>query len=129
MLEEFLKMLSQDLESVEIEIKENGQIAEISLEPNLVIQVQTEEVGLKMVTSLCSVIEEKKEETYAYLLEANLSSLETGEAVLGLDASKKHYVLTYFLFSGASYKDFYEALESLANFAESWKEEIQGLGS
>lgn len=80
--------------------------------------------GITISTSLGQVSQGQAELAFTRLMEANLLARETGGSVLGLDKESKQIIFSRAVLTGSEFKEFYEAFESFANYAEGWRDEV-----
>jgi len=94
------------------------------LEPDLEILLRENAApGITLFTTLAPLPEEKKEDFLLFAMSANLFGKETGSNFLGCDSEGKLVTLTTFLPQEANYRNFIDAIEEFANYAEAWRQE------
>ncbi|NGX55580.1 MAG: hypothetical protein KR126chlam2_01217 [Chlamydiae bacterium] len=131
MLKRFFEQLSKEMGLAKPLVSNEEGSYSLFLESDLEISLrENAESGITLFTVVAPLPAGKNEEYMLMLMTANLLGRETGGCALGLDKAGKNVTLTTFLSEELNYKQFHEALESFANYTDSWREEttefIQG---
>jgi hypothetical protein len=69
--------------------------------------------------------QQKREELFMYLMEANLLGQGTGESAIGLDQQEKFLTLSSILSYDTNYAEFKNTIEDFTNYLFYWREEVE----
>jgi Tir chaperone protein (CesT). len=124
MLEEHLKTLAQELELDTTFPRDENKMAQLQLNPSLLISVRQLDPGVLFFSTLAPCPKEKREELFMWLMKANFLAQGTGGGAIALDPDENFLTLSRALPYDMNYKTFKENLEDFANFVDYWKEEL-----
>lgn len=126
MLKKFIEQLSKNFDLQHpLAPNEDGSYS-LRLEPNLDISLrENSDASMTVYAALGPIPERNTEEFFLRTMTANLLGRETGGSALGLSKDGKKLTLLNFYPGDISYRDFYEALEDFANYAEAWRKESE----
>ncbi len=123
-LEQLLATLAEELEFDEIPKKEEGNIYNVSLNPEISIAVQQIDPGVSFLGKIGPCPTVKREDLFILLMKANFLGQGTGGAVIALDGNENFLTLSSLIPYDMNYKMFKEALEDFANYLDYWREEL-----
>lgn len=125
MLKQHLDKLSKTLNQESLrEMDEEGFFSGNFEGAGEIYMKENSDSGITFFATLSPLPQNNAETIALRLMEANLLGKETGGALLGLDKDGKNITLTSFLFDSTNYKEFHDALEDFANFADCWRDEV-----
>lgn len=124
MLENHLTALYGELGIVESPELGEDQSFLIALNAKRPLKVKELKPGLLFSAQICSCPEEKREEIFIELMNANFLGQGTGRSRLGIDDAAKQIVLTLFIPDDVSYRDFKEDMEEFANYVDYWSDTL-----
>jgi hypothetical protein len=124
LLEILLKTLVDELELEEVPKKEEGNIYQLSLNPQLSVTFQQLDPGLSLWARIgpCPIV--NREELFILLMKANFLGQGTGGSSIGLDENENFLTLSSVLPYDMNFKMFKDALEDFTNYLDYWREEL-----
>lgn len=125
MLKQFMDQLSSELQIADLLAPNEDQSYAFLLDPDLQISIKENvQFGtLSMSAKLAQFPQHLQEQFLLKTMQSNLFGQETGGGVLGLDQDGRMLIFTHIILSPLEYKEFRNALEDFANYAEAWREE------
>jgi hypothetical protein len=123
-LEQLIKTLAEELEFEEIPKREEGNLYNVPLNPQLTIKIQQLDPGISFWARIGQCPLAKREELFIYLMKANFLGQGTGGSVIALDEGENFLTLSLVLPYDMNYKMFKDALEDFANYLDYWREEL-----
>ncbi len=125
MLEEWVKRLVDELDLEDMPPKNQDGAFLLSLDENSTFYLLPNEKGASLYTFLGPYPEKFEDEILEYLMYANLFSQGTGASnTIGYNNEKKQLTLQTEIFSLKDYEHFKLRLETLANYADYWREAL-----
>ena len=82
---------------------------------------------MSISTKIANYPQIDSEELLTKLLSANLFGVETGGALISLDSKTEKLILRIELHHSIPYQEFYGQIESLLNYLDHWKAEVDRL--
>lgn len=127
-LEAFVNQLREELEmeamSPNDRLSDFPKAFRLELDNHLDISLKEKNPGIWMKAPLRAPPDEKLEELYTHLMEANLFGQGTRGSSIGLDASGEMLELQMELKYELNYRSFRDAVEDFANLIEYWQTHI-----
>jgi hypothetical protein len=127
-LEAFVTQLREELEmgamSPSDRLSDFPKAFRLKLDNHLDISLKEKNPGIWLKAPLRAAPDEKLEELYTHLMEANLFGQGTRGSSLGLDASGDMLELQMELKHELNYRSFRDAIEDFANLIEYWQTHI-----
>jgi hypothetical protein len=124
MLEQLIHTLAEELEFEEIPKKEEGNIYQVPLNPQMSVRMQQLETGVSFWARIGPCPTVKREDLFILLMKANFLGQGTGGSVIALDENENFLTLSSIFPYDMNYKMFKDALEDFANYLDYWKEEL-----
>ncbi len=125
MLEKFIADLSSHLKLGPAAQPREKNTYEIAINQQTHVSITKLEIGYFLTSGIGQSPDKRLEEFYIYMMRANFLGQGTGRAVIGMEAGEKNLTLSLYIPYEVSYLEFKDKLESLVNYIEYWRKEIQ----
>ncbi len=124
MLEQFLKRLIEELGLQPPPPKDEKQMVNLSLNPDIAISMKALDPGFFLFSEIGACPQERREELFILLMKANFLGQGTGGSAIALDQEENILTLSHTAAYDMNYEAFKHTIEDFANFITYWREAL-----